>query len=268
MAKTRAVGETCENCGRMIGRLEISHVHSDHVVCAECLARLTPSPRPVPRPIRSFHQPVALPPAGGPYGQPDRTKWFWIGGILLILMGVGSLRNFPQMLTAPFLIVAGSLLLPPVWAQVVAKWPNMRRYSTLTRTFACVLAFVVVGMLMPKAQVQSASSTSSHSPSVRVTSPPPLASPVESHWYDGGTLHKKTMKDWRSANYANRLATAADVVTAISKSRGISFASMDDVKEQAVALEREISAAGEGSYADNQPVSQVAAACLVLMGKQ
>jgi hypothetical protein len=88
------------------------------------------------------------------------------------------------------------------------------------------------------------------------------------NWYDGGTLHNKTMKEWRAATDEDRLATAADFVIATAKSRSISFASMDQAKDHAVALAREISAAGESGYADNQAVSQVAAACLVLMGKQ
>ena len=256
MARTQAVGEICDNCGRSIGRLETPHVHGNHVVCAECLARLTPPSRAGPPPIQSAHQPISLPPAPMPQSQPDRTKWLWIGGVLLIFAGLGSLRGLPQLLTAPFLVVAGALLLPPVWAQVVRTWPNARRYSTPIRSVACALAFAVLSMVMPIALVPP------------VTSPPPSASSAERHWYDGGTLHKKMMKDWRSASYANRLATAADFVTAASTSRGISFASMDEVKDRAVALEREISAAGEGEYADNQPVSQVAAACLVLIGKQ
>ncbi len=273
MANTQNVGETCDNCGRQIGRLETPHVLGNHVVCAECLARLSPPsrprPRPIPPPIRSFRQPISLPPSPVPQAQPDRTKWLWIGGVLLILAGFGSLRGFPQLLTAPFLIVAGALLLPPVWAQVVAQWPDLGRYSTLIRTLACVLAFAVVGLLMPEAPARSkSSSSSSYSPPAPVTSTPRSVPATELNWYDGGTLHKKTVKDWRVATYENRLATAADFVTATSKSRGISFASMDQVKDHAVALEREISAAGEGGYADNQPVSQVAAACLVLMGKQ
>jgi predicted RNA-binding Zn-ribbon protein involved in translation (DUF1610 family) len=31
---------TCENCGRLIGRLETAHLHGEHVVCAECRRRL------------------------------------------------------------------------------------------------------------------------------------------------------------------------------------------------------------------------------------
>lgn len=32
--------ESCENCGRIIGKLETPCVHEDHIVCAECKSRL------------------------------------------------------------------------------------------------------------------------------------------------------------------------------------------------------------------------------------
>lgn len=41
----------------------------------------------------------------------------------------------------------------------------------------------------------------------------PLAAPTalaQSHWYDGGTLHRASMGQWMAASYANRLATASD----------------------------------------------------------
>lgn len=37
---TEAKLETCENCGRTIGKLEKSYVFEDHVVCCECHQRL------------------------------------------------------------------------------------------------------------------------------------------------------------------------------------------------------------------------------------
>lgn len=36
--------ETCENCGRVIGKLETPRAFDGHVVCAECHARLAKSP--------------------------------------------------------------------------------------------------------------------------------------------------------------------------------------------------------------------------------
>jgi DNA-directed RNA polymerase subunit RPC12/RpoP len=34
--------EVCANCGRTIGNLEVANIFREHVVCSECLARLTP----------------------------------------------------------------------------------------------------------------------------------------------------------------------------------------------------------------------------------
>lgn len=42
--------------------------------------------------------------------------------------------------------------------------------------------------------------------------PPPTAVSVK--WYEGGTLHKSTVGDWRKASYANKLATAGDWLSA------------------------------------------------------
>ena len=36
---------------------------------------------------------------------------------------------------------------------------------------------------------------------------------VRKKWYQGGTLHEATMKDWSEATYENKLATAADFLT-------------------------------------------------------
>ena len=32
--------ETCENCGKEIGKLEIAHIYRDHILCSECNGRL------------------------------------------------------------------------------------------------------------------------------------------------------------------------------------------------------------------------------------
>ena len=75
--------------------------------------------------------------------------------MLLILAGLCSPRSFPDIFAKPFLVIAGALLLPPVWAQVAKKWPTVSRLSTLIRTAACVLAFAMVALVMPKTPVQS-----------------------------------------------------------------------------------------------------------------
>jgi len=40
--------DICENCGQTIGKLEISHLHHDRVVCAECARRLSSALTPPP----------------------------------------------------------------------------------------------------------------------------------------------------------------------------------------------------------------------------
>jgi hypothetical protein len=41
MAKPEVGAQTCDNCGRAIGRLETPYSHGEHVVCSECHLRLT-----------------------------------------------------------------------------------------------------------------------------------------------------------------------------------------------------------------------------------
>ncbi len=39
--------ETCENCERSIGKLETAHIHNGHIVCADCIRKLSaPTSRP------------------------------------------------------------------------------------------------------------------------------------------------------------------------------------------------------------------------------
>jgi hypothetical protein len=39
-----------------------------------------------------------------------------------------------------------------------------------------------------------------------------------SEWYEGGNLHKATVKTWSQSSYSNRLATSADWFISITKS--------------------------------------------------
>ncbi len=41
---SEVAGDVCENCRRLIGKLETPRVHDGHVVCAECEARLKTAP--------------------------------------------------------------------------------------------------------------------------------------------------------------------------------------------------------------------------------
>ena len=83
-------------------------------------------------------------------------------------------------------------------------------------------------------------------------------------WYQGGTLHRATLSDWRSASYSNRLATAADMAAATSKGR---LRSMAELKKFAKALEICITEVAKARKLGSLKVSEIAASCVVLMKK-
>lgn len=88
-----------------------------------------------------------------------------------------------------------------------------------------------------------------------------LATPALAEWYSGGTLHGATGRQWKAALAQNRLATSADFVTKVVKP-----SSMDDLREKAQELQLCISEAVADSSGDEQEVSGIAAACIILMG--
>lgn len=82
-------------------------------------------------------------------------------------------------------------------------------------------------------------------------------------WYAGGTLHNATLGDWADASRHNRLATAADFAATILEER---ISSISDLETPALQMEACITeAARERSTAAIQ-VSEVGAACAVLLG--
>jgi len=94
--------------------------------------------------------------------------------------------------------------------------------------------------------------------------PPPRVGVGRGQWYEGGTLHRATMAEWRRATSANRLATAADMalkaprVAATVKSSG----TMSTLRPYATALEACVSEQAVGR------VAELAAACIILEGWQ
>jgi hypothetical protein len=78
-------------------------------------------------------------------------------------------------------------------------------------------------------------------------------------WYEGGTLHKATARQWFDATPANRLATSADFVSGILKPR-----SMAEMKAQAEEMQTCISEAAPTS--PSQSVAQLGAACAIVLG--
>lgn len=65
-------------------------------------------------------------------------------------------------------------------------------------------------------------------------------------WYEGGTLHEANGLEWQQATYANKLATAGDLVAASFKSGKLvpelanSITGVDDIKVMAAAIVTEL----------------------------
>lgn len=87
------------------------------------------------------------------------------------------------------------------------------------------------------------------------------ATPSTSAWYQNGTLHRETGKVWKQATAENRLATSADFVSKVANPQ-----SMEDLRMKAVGLSACISEAVADASGDNQDVSAIAAACVILLG--
>ena len=81
-------------------------------------------------------------------------------------------------------------------------------------------------------------------------------------WYEGGTLHKSTVAEWRSASSQNRLATAADFTAAILKDTS----TFDEALRRTPAMLVCINEASKARSVDTQEVATVAAACAILLG--
>jgi hypothetical protein len=99
-------------------------------------------------------------------------------------------------------------------------------------------------------------------------------------WYQGGTLHNKTVREWRAANDADKLATCADFVARIwdgkkfkpSIQQGLH--TPEDMKPYAIELVSFINAYVREHPDDlalkidksNEPITEIAALGMVGMG--
>ncbi len=82
-------------------------------------------------------------------------------------------------------------------------------------------------------------------------------------WYQDGTLHKATGKVWRTSSPENRLATSADFATVVWKGK---VSSMEEFKPYAVQLEACITEATKSDAVSDTAVTEVASACVVVLG--
>ena len=81
-------------------------------------------------------------------------------------------------------------------------------------------------------------------------------------WYSGGTLHRRTVREWRAATYENRLATSADFVMTLGRYQSLP----PDLRQRAEGFEKCISEAVEDGSVDDRAVSEIGATCGVLLG--
>jgi hypothetical protein len=84
-------------------------------------------------------------------------------------------------------------------------------------------------------------------------------------WQSGGTLHNANGLEWQQADARNRLATAADMVTAVVKGGDttIHYQTVEDVRPYAAQLAACITEATKTTAAATLPVQDLAALCVV-----
>lgn len=129
--------------------------------------------------------------------------------------------------------------------------PQQPATNQNNKTGAVILVIIVLCLLFWFMSRPKSSNTSSS---------PASNSNVETSWFTGGTLHKSTVKEWRNATYANRLATSADFV---ASTQNVDFGDMAGFKKMATDLETCISTAVSGGDVDNEKVVTISAMCTV-----
>ena len=92
------------------------------------------------------------------------------------------------------------------------------------------------------------------------TSSPTQNTKPDTSWFEGGTLHKATVAQWRKATYQNRLATAADFVAA---TQDVDYGNLKEFKQMATDLEKCISVAVSGGDVDNEKVAFISSMCMI-----
>ena len=85
-------------------------------------------------------------------------------------------------------------------------------------------------------------------------------------WYEGGTLHGKTIMDWNTATEQNRLATSGDIILSIRGNLKFDLNSIEKIKIKAYGLSKCITSATSGNQdLENQQVSEMAILCVYQM---
>lgn len=119
-----------------------------------------------------------------------------------------------------------------------------------------------------KTELVEYSSTTSIQSAVSSSQPQPQPyGTTNSKWYEGGTLHKESVANWKSASFANKLATAADWAIAIPRIKQgvIKSGKMETLAPLAYQLVKCVDEACSGGGDESMGISEVAASCMILM---
>jgi hypothetical protein len=127
-----------------------------------------------------------------------------------------------------------------------------KHYSLVRSCITVITAFFGISLVVG---IFSSGGGSGGSRSTSTAPPPPTK------WYEGGTLHKVTSQDWHKASYCNRLATAADFIATAKVASNTT-----ELRKRAEELAQCITEGTSGADLKALKVSEVAAACTILLG--
>jgi len=90
-------------------------------------------------------------------------------------------------------------------------------------------------------------------------------SPSDTLWVEGGNLHKATVSEWKNANQQNRLATAADWLSATKwKGHLNSPTDFERLKVKSQLLVDALAEASSGNSLDSLAVNELAASLMTI----
>jgi len=121
-----------------------------------------------------------------------------------------------------------------------------------------LIIFAVVIFTQNKSETNSKSKNNSENPTN-------FQEKVEKKWYEGGTLHKATMSEWKDASDENKIATCSDFVAKIRLDSGVAY-DENEILTESYALKRCIDATQNEKNMSSWKVAEVAAVCLVELG--
>ena len=132
---------------------------------------------------------------------------------------------------------------------------------------AVVVLFLVWVSVRQKESTEQSGDSGGYA-STRDSGPPTrqeAVSPRETRsWYEGGTLHRATVSEWRTSTGRNRLATSADFASAALNHKGRTFDSTGEMLGAAIAMKTCIDAATPDAK-EQMPVTGIAAICALLL---